>query len=581
MTRSVPREIEHRMKQYLLFRLLVTVLGFLLVAFYLACLPRETLNATRAYLYGLLACYAGIGVLSLLTFPRWRQRPRFYKQQVLIDFGLQAMLIWSTGGVVSIFTPVLFVTLAAATGVTVPRAAFALATLATVLLAATTVAFYFGLIPATSSWGVWVFSSENSVFIASYLVASIVGLYVISSLGSKLTYGLRHSENLRERIIENMAEGLVASDHEGRVIHLNGEARKLLGLPGDGDAYRQRPLADVLGEESGREPRNDAACVRLLEAFAAAERRRFEIELFDGEGRARPVEVKVSSVLDDKGRLRCTVGLFSDLTLKKEVMAAERRIQKLKELQVMAMGIAHEIRNPLASISGCVQELYRLSGDDPAKKRYSEIVACESARLDRIIEDFLRYARSGPLQRSRVDLVEVVEQAVVLLREHPGIGGRRVEWAPCSRPVPVDGDRDRLLQVVLNLGINAMEASPSQGGRLGIFIERCEFGKPRRRRWTDPPERVPGVELTVWDNGDGIAEGERSRVFTPFFTTKGTGSGLGLAIVESIVREHGGEVSIEEEGSGTVVRVHLPVADAAAVESVSPSPVSEAVGEVV
>ena len=545
------------MKHYLLFRLLITVLGFLLVTFYLSFLPPETHEATSTFLYALLGFYLTVGVVAVVTFSRWRHHKGLCRQQVLIDFSFQAVLIWSTGGIISIFSPILFVTLAAATGVASTRGAFVLASLATAFLGGATLAYTMGLIPATSTWSSWLFTGEKSVFIAAYLFASVLALYVISALGSKLSYGLRHSENLREEIIENMAEGLLAVDQDGKIVHLNGEARKLLGLHGSAEIYRRRLLREVLARELTETPENADARQQLFDAFEHGGRKRFETHLVDQQGETRPVEVKVSSVMDDKSRLRCRVGLFSDLTLKKEVEDADRRIQKLEELQVMALGIAHEIRNPLASIRGCVQELAKLSVETPIKLSYSEIVLRESDRLDRIIEDFLRFARSGPVDLVPLELTEIIDEAIVLLKQRSDFASRSVEWSPPPADARVYGDRDRLLQVFLNLGINAVQAT-SPSGRLGFEIAERPFIR-RDGNWSEGERTMAGLAVTVWDDGAGISEKDLRKVLTPFFTTKDSGSGLGLSIVERIVSEHMGFIDIQTKvGGGTRVEICLP-----------------------
>jgi two-component system sensor histidine kinase PilS (NtrC family) len=555
------------MRQYLLFRLLIIILSFLMVTFYLTCVTPVAKEVTCIYLYTLLGLYLALGLLSFFTFPRWKHSWLLFRQQVLIDFGIQALLIWSTGGVVSIFSPILFVTLAAATGVASARGAFILATLTTFLLGGTTLAYALGLVPPSSSWAKWIFAGESSAFIVSYLIASVLALYAISTLGSKLSLGLRQAEYLQQEIIESMAEGLLAVNREGRVVHLNGEARKLLALSGTEAFYRGKPLAQVLGN-SPETQQESTELASLYKALVEGRRRRFETALTDQQGRTKPVEVKISSLLDDKGTLRCSIGLFSDLSLKKEIEAAERRIQRLEELQVMAMGIAHEIRNPLASIRGCVQEIARRHSGGPLERQFSEIVLKESDRLDRILEDFLHYARSRPVDLIPIDLISVIDEAVVLLRSRPELAARQLDWNPSLERPRIFGDRDRLIQVFLNLGLNAIEATACEGGRMGIELRRspCPPFPPQR---PDLEAAVSGIEVIFWDNGEGMSEAEKNNVFTPFFTTKQDGSGLGLSIIYRIVREHMGMVDVESAlGKGTRVRIRLP--EIAAVERQSP-----------
>src|SRR5262249_36506944 len=162
---------------------------------------------------------------------------------------------------------------------------------------------------------------------------------------------------------------------------------------------------------------------------------------------------------DDAGQLRCAIGLFGDLSLKKEIEAAEERIQKLEELYAMALGIAHEIRNPLASIQGCAQEIARFSNHGPRELRLVDIISRESSRVDRIIEDFMTNARRGPSDLQPLDLGAVVEETVLQLQNHPSTGGRRILLEKPAALARVLGDPQRLKQVFLNLGLNAIEAT--------------------------------------------------------------------------------------------------------------------------
>lgn len=548
-----------RMKQYLVFRLLINVLSFLLVTFYVTCLTPAIKEATCIYLYSLLGFHLLIGIVSFTTFAKWSRLWFVFRLQILVDFTFQALLVWSTGGVLSIFTPVVFVTLAAAAGVYSARGAFLLATTATLFLGGATLMHALGVIPATSSWSTWVFTGEKSTFIVSYLIASVLGLYVISTLGSKLSSGLQRAEHLQEEIIENIAEGLLALDENVKVVHLNGEARKLLGLPGVARDYRKRPFRELLSD-STHSSQNENPWRELYRAFVFGRKKRFETNLVDQQGVTRPVEVKISSVLDDKGRCRCRIGLFADLSLKREIEAAERRIQKLEELQVMATGIAHEIRNPLASIRGCVQELSRGNSRESDQGRYAKIVMRESDRLDRIIEEFLRYARSAPPDLKPLDLVSTIEQAVLLLKSRPEFRSRTIAWEPPATRVQVYGDPDHLLQVFLNLGINALQATSDDDGLLEVEVESKSTSNWSRQEHTEEEEEAQGVEIQFRDNGRGMEPEDAHKVFTPFFTTKTDGSGLGLSVVERYVREHNGLVGVESSPHhGTTVRIWLPV----------------------
>lgn len=558
---KIPAETRRRMRQYLIFRLLVAVLGFLLTAFHIACLAPETPDSLVAFLYATLTAHFSLAVFLRVTFGRWQSKRWAYAMQAPLDLVLLGALIWATGGVASVLGPVLFVTLAAATGISTPRGAAGLATLAAAVLAVSTIAHANGLGPAESFWADWTLVEEKSGFITAFLFANVLGLYVIGSLGSKLSHGLRDSEELQGAITEAIGEGLIAIDRRGQILRLNRGAQNLLGVQIELEQHSHLLLRELLlsPRDSGGHEASPDGREELVEAFCDRSRSRFETTLVGADGYARPVLVRLSTVTDEKGRVRCRVGVLSDLTLEREVAAAERRIENLEELQVMALGIAHEIRNPLASIRGCVQEIARAVPAKDSSRSLFRIVLAESDRLDRIVEEFLRYARSRRGQAEKIDLLSVIEETVLLLRQRGDVGNREIVWERPLGCVSVRADPQRLLQVFLNLGLNAFEATHPETGRIEITIASRPFedGDPKPHRSGGLGWRG-GVEVIFRDNGYGIPEAEIERLFTPFYTTKSTGVGLGLSIVERIVREHGGWIDVQSkvgEGSSFAVRL--------------------------
>jgi two-component system sensor histidine kinase PilS (NtrC family) len=560
--RAATAETQRRMGQYLVFRLLVAVLGFALVAFHLGALSPTTSRGLVVFVYATLTIYFVSAVGATLSFRRWKTRLSAYRWQLAIDFAAQAALIWATGGVVSILSPLLFVTLAAATGVATPRGALVFATLAIVLLGASTLAYSLEIAPAASSWATWIFRERDSHFVTAFLIANGVGLYAISSLGSSLSHGLRRVETLQAEITRSIAEGVLALDYHGRVIQLNDGARRLLGIETQYEPHAQCHIEELLAEPIGpaSATRVSSGRRKLLDAIRDRDDSVLEIRVVGADGTERPLHVRVSSILDDKSRLRCRVALLSDLSLQKEFEAAERRIRRLEELQVMALGIAHEIRNPLASIRGSVQELTRELRGSQRGAILAQIVLRESDRLDRIVEEFLVYARMRPSRLEPVDLVPIVDEAATLLRGRDDLAAREVCWEGCEASFIVAGDEQRLLQVLLNLGINALQATSPSTGRIALEVHRCPFrdGRPWQGTTSDGEMMDDGVEIIFRDNGAGIPPGDIERIFDPFFTSKNAGTGLGLSIAERIVREHGGWIDVDStKGEGTSFSIRL------------------------
>jgi len=216
----------------------------------------------------------------------------------------------------------------------------------------------------------------------------------------------------------------------------------------------------------------------------------------------------------------------------------------------IAAGVTHEIRTPLNSLAINVQLLRReLPSQAPPPSLQGALstlatIEYEITRINRILEEFVKFARLPTPRLGRVEIVSLLQEILGLLGPQAAAAGVRVEIRSAAPVVPVRGDRDQLREVFLNLGQNALQSMPN-GGALGVEV--------------GPDGEC--VEIAVKDCGPGIPEAERERIFLPFVSTKADGLGLGLAIVRRIVEEHGGTVSCRSGvGAGAVFVVRLPAA---------------------
>jgi signal transduction histidine kinase len=218
------------------------------------------------------------------------------------------------------------------------------------------------------------------------------------------------------------------------------------------------------------------------------------------------------------------------------------REQAAKDERFAAMGrlaaaVAHEIRNPLASLSGCLQLLTEDSQNRPAR-----LALQEANRLNRLVDDFLHATSLPGLHREELDIAALAQEVVESVQLDPRINGR-IQIKLSTRPVHARLDGDRLKQVLWNLLLNAAQAMPG-GGDAEVRVGSQENG----------------VQIQVLDSGKGVPEGDLERIFDPFYTTRAGGSGIGLAVVEQIVRVHGGTVkALPRNPQGTCISLWLPL----------------------
>jgi len=315
------------------------------------------------------------------------------------------------------------------------------------------------------------------------------------------------------------------------------------------EEVKGRPWWEIFGSPDLREL--ISAEKPLMEPF------RFDRECRRKDGGALVLGMTVSPLKNENGQQIGGVWIFQDLTRIRKMELEIEHKKRLATIGEMAAGMAHEIRNPLASLSGSMQVLSRDPRlDDEESHRLMEIALRETERLNGIITAFLLYARPSPLNKKRWDINQLVRDTLSLLRqgnEYQENIDIQSNLAPGGLEAVVDADQIR--QVFWNLSINACQAMP-QGGRLTVTTRHVTI-RPDKRS----PESA-WVEVTFSDDGHGIQKEHMDKIFYPFFTTKDRGSGLGLSIVHRVIDTHQGRVHVESQpGEGTRFILLLPVGE--------------------
>ena len=240
---------------------------------------------------------------------------------------------------------------------------------------------------------------------------------------------------------------------------------------------------------------------------------------------------------------------------KADIEELRTRARKLEAVAELSASLAHEIRNPLAAIRSAVEQL----GDSPRasidERALSALVQRESDRLSRLLSDFIDFARLDAARWSPLDAVEVTSDVIALAEKHPEKpAGLRISASLPRSPVIVDGDSDLLHRALFNLMLNAIQASPADGT---IWVEAAELSA-RQTPIDSPPFLSGGIAIRISDEGGGISEDIRKRMFDPFVSTKRGGTGLGLAVVQRAVTAHKGLVLVDSTSHGSRFTVLLP-----------------------
>ena len=501
--------------------------------------------------------YALTAVYSML-FRQTEQRPWLVDVQLCADAMIVSALVHLTGGVASLFSTLYILPIIAASTVRGLRGGISVGTLSAVLYAGLVAAQYLGTPALPLVDGADVVHPPR---VALYTVGlNVFGFIAVAALSGYLSEGLRRVgkeleqaskeiaglQAFSEYALNSLASGLTTTDPDGRVIGLNKTGEAILGT--SAKVAVGRSAVQVL-----QLPREVAGMFEVREGRPPLPRLEYQFTHEDG----RKIELGISTavLMTPRGESGFVI-TFQDVTEARRLEREARVQQRLAAVGEMAAGIAHEIRNPLASMSGSIQILRQELPLTEEQAQLMDIVMRESDRLNDTIRSFLAYARPQRNAASRFDVRSVVTETATLLQNST----ERQEQHQISVRVPSDpvwclADQGQIRQIVWNLATNGLRAMP-EGGELTLSVEGGDVAHP-------------GVlTLAVRDEGVGIPAGELESILQPFRGGFSKGTGLGLSIVHRIVSDYGGELQVASEpGVGTTVKVKLPLAAEIAVAS--------------
>jgi two-component system sensor histidine kinase PilS (NtrC family) len=529
---------------------LATVLMMSVVILALTLGSPDTLSGPFGrFVFALLATTYVATLAYALGLGRIQDPVRFADIQIGVDLVLVTLLIHATGGAQSGYTFLYLVDVVAVSLLPKRFSPGNVAAASALLFVGISLLGYLRILPPITGQTVfpWDLTLEELVF---RLVVYLAGVVSVAALGMSLYAKTREARerlaqheriagdlaSLHQNTIRCLSAGLVTTTLDGTMTSINDAACEILGIgaptPEGQRLERLIPgMAAVMAE--------DLSLGRVI---------RQEVQALHANGSPRCLAVSATPLSDHTGRIVGRVIHFQDLTELRSMEGAVRRSERLAGIGRLAANIAHEIRNPLASISGSVEVLRKQPGTDAEARTLIDIAVREVDRVNGLISGLLDYARPRTEDRQRLDLGEMVNEIAKVFEQER----RSAEVAvvvDAEPGVAVEGASGQLRQVLWNLLRNAVAAMPG-GGRVRLAVSR-------RDRTNGAAEAV----LSVSDTGIGIPREDLDHIFEPFFSRRADGTGLGLAITARIVEDHKGSIEVSSEvGQGTTFVIRIAAA---------------------
>ncbi len=463
----------------------------------------------------------------------------FLRAQAVVDLGLTATLVHFSGGVTSPFTSLYIVFISAYAILMPPRYGAMVAVVGSSVYAAE--AMWFN--PGGIELGV---GGQVAVFAAVFVIVATLGHRLRQASVEQHTL---RSELVRIRleaddILRNIRSGVLTIDSLGRLAFINPTAERLLQI--DGASAMGLPVLDQL---KGRSSELWAAIVAGIRHGRKVNRG--EGFIIQEDGPMFPIGLTTTTFEHGSAKTPSVTALFTDISDSKRLQELHLRAQRLEAVAALSASLAHEIRNPLASIRSSVEQLARSVHAGEDEQTLATLIMQETDRLSRLLSEFLDFSRVRATNFIPVDLHAIVQAAARLVREHPDCGSDLTIDIEGSATV-IDGDEDLLHRVTANLLLNAAQAA--QGPvtvSVGVGVADAS-DLPGGSGLEDP------VRLQIRDNGPGIPEEIADDLFQPFVTGRTGGTGLGLAIVQRAVDAHRGLVMVDSSTEGTTFTIFFP-----------------------
>ncbi|MBI1810493.1 MAG: PAS domain-containing protein, partial [Nitrospirae bacterium] len=521
--------------------------------------PRATSNLIVA-LYSLTIIYSFLidRIKTYFTFAYF---------QIFMDVAAVNVLIYLTGGIESWFSFIMLLAVISASAVLNRKAGYVIATFSSILYGVMIDLQYYKLLPIKYDPALNEKDFLYNIFVhiaAFYMMAFLSGY--LSSRLEKTTIALEQTDSdlkelslFNKELIESIPSGIFTTDIDGSILIFNKAAEDITGIPRETAVSRKitaifpfinppippHPNPLPQGERayknypSFKEMEDLQISPPPLMGWGEGEgvikafsEQLLEIERIEGvishprEG-SRIINLTISPHMDVTRRRTGFTGIFHDITMLKKMEMDIKHKEKWAAIGELSANIAHEIRNPLASLKGAIEMLREDRAAKEQKERLTEIALKEMERLNEIITDFLMYSTPRAAEFSAFDLNLVLDDTLELLKNTASARKDISIIKDFDMPLFVNADHQKMHQVFLNLGMNAIEAMPD-GGELSVSAKRSGNS----------------FEVVFKDTGIGVSQKNLEKIFYPFFTTKDEGTGLGLAIAYRIIEEHKGKIDV-------------------------------------
>jgi len=520
-----------KLKVLIAFR--VVFISLLLGTFFLLQLEYSFFPYPRFLLYLIITTYC-LNILYLIII-RSKQISELVQGyvQLSLDIVIALLLVLSTGGIDSWFTSTIPLVIIAAYMVIGKRTGALFAAAGGILYGLAIDLQYYKIIPVGYSENL---TEKDFLF---HIVIKLSAIYLISYLVGYLTTGLEKTKEsldqtstdltelslFHEDVIENIPSGLLSTDLSGNVRLFNKAAEYITNL--------SRDLALKM---------NISSIFPFIDSLSESDSMR-HTGTINFDKKEKHIGISISVHKNDRGEAIGYIGTFQDLT---DIVRLENEIkqrEKFAAIGELAANIAHEIRNPLASIKGSIEMIKENRIDEKDKQRLMDITIDEMGRLNTIITEFLIYSNPKPPAFAYCDFGKLVSTTFSLIRSSVVQGKNIVFSSDIADDLGAEIDEDKMRQVLWNLFANALESVNNEGS-ISVSAKKTDGT----------------IVMDVINTGEGIPPEDHERIFYPFYTTKQSGTGLGLAIVYRIIEEHHGSIDVTSStGQGARFSIRIPV----------------------